>query len=68
MAFGQYVTLEGVVKSVGEKALWFRETDAAHDLCIPLSQIEDALSIEKGDEQINVTRWILRKLEDEGKR
>lgn len=64
----RFVTIEGVVKSVGDRSLWFRETDAAHDICIPLSQIEDAVRVEKGDTQINATSWILNKLEEEGKR
>lgn len=68
MARGPFVTLEGEVKRIGDKSLWFRETNAAHDICIPLSQIEEPNNVETGDAAINVTRWILQRLDDEGKR
>jgi len=63
-----YETLEGLVQRIGEKALWFREDGAAHDICIPLSQVRDGEYVKVNDVQIDVTRWLLRKLDDEGKR
>ncbi|MGA7673515.1 MAG: hypothetical protein WCA78_00540 [Rhizomicrobium sp.] len=69
-ARGPFETLEGAVARIpeGGKALYFRESGLHHDLCIPLSQIEDAEAVKVGDVQINVTRWILNRLEEEGKR
>jgi hypothetical protein len=60
--------LEGAVQRVGERALWFREEGAAHDICIPLSQIENAESVAVGDLQVEVSKWLLNRLEEEGKR
>ena len=70
MARGPFETLEGVVQRIpaGGKALWFREDGTDADICIPLSQIEDGDAVKVGDTQINVTKWLLRKLADEGKR
>jgi hypothetical protein len=67
-ARGPFETLEGVVKRIDEKVLWFREDGAGRDLCIPLCQVRDAEYVKAGDIQIDVTRWILDKLEEEGRR
>jgi len=64
----EIVEIEGEVRSIGPKALWFRESEADHDICIPLSQLENRDAVSKGDGVIRVTRWILNKLEEEGKR
>jgi hypothetical protein len=47
---------------------WFREDGAGRVLCIPLCQVRDAEYVKAGDIQIDVTRWILDKLEEEGRR
>lgn len=62
----EYVTLEGEVRHVAARALYFRETNAFHDLCIPLSQVRDADAVSKGDTQIDITKWIYSRLEEEG--
>jgi hypothetical protein len=68
MGSRRFVTLEGVVTFVGDHSLRFREDEAAHEIVIPISQIEDIQGVEVGDTQIAVTAWIVAKLEEEGRR
>ncbi len=60
--------IEGVVRRIDEKCLWFREFDGAHEIPIPLSQIENADAVSVGDNFISVKKWFLKKLDDEGRR
>ena len=64
----KFEEIEGVVRRIDEKSLWFRESDGAHEINIPLSQIENPDAVSVGDNFLSVTRWILRKLDEEGKR
>lgn len=64
----KFEEIEGVVKRIGDKALWFRESDATHDICIPLSQLENRGAVSEGDNFLSVTKWILNRLEEEGER
>ena len=65
-----YETIEGLVTRIlpSGKALLFRENGAAHEICIPLSQIENGNEIALYETEIKVTCWLLNKLEEEGKR
>lgn len=64
----RYEEIEGVVKNIGERSLFFREGSAPHDICIPLSMIENADPVSEGDNYISVSRWFLKTLEKEGRR
>ena len=63
-----YEEIEGVVKRIDDKCLWFREGSAPHDISIPLSVIENADSVSEGDNYISVKKWFLKKLDEEGRR
>lgn len=63
-----YVDLSGTVKHIGDRSLYFREEGATHDICIPLSQIEEPDAVSKGQDGIRCSEWILNRLTDEGKR
>jgi hypothetical protein len=64
----RFEEIEGVVKRIDEKSLFFRESNAGHDICIPLSQVENADDVEEHQNYISVSKWFLNKLDDEGRR
>lgn len=67
-ARGPFETLEGEVTWLGEKSLKFRETATGHEFFVPLSQVRDGEYVKAGDVQIDASKWILNRLEEEGKR
>jgi len=64
----RFTEIEGVVRSKGAKSLSFRETNEDHDICIPLSQLENADAVSEGDNYISVSKRFLKKLEEEDRR
>ena len=64
----RYEEIEGVVRRIGERSLWFRESDGTADICIPLSQLENADAVSEGDNYISVSKRFLKKLEEEDRR
>jgi hypothetical protein len=63
-----YEEIEGVVTRKDTLSLFFREQGASHDICIPLSQIENADAVSKGDDSLSVSKWFLKKIEEAGRR
>jgi len=61
-----YREIEGVVRRIGDKALWFRPSDATKDVSIPLSAIDTPDAVSEGDNFVRVSKSFLRKLEREG--
>jgi len=55
-------------RRIDAKSLFFRESNAPHDICIPLSQVENLDQVSEGDNYISVSKWFLKKLDEEGRR
>jgi hypothetical protein len=68
MSRQKFEEIEGVVRRITDRALFFRESDGTEDLCIPLSQIENPDAVSEGDNFLSVSTWVLRKLAEEGRR